>query len=297
MLPDPHNPGRHYALVARALSFIRDNARAQPSLEEVAAHVHVSPYHLQRCFSEWAGLSPKRFLQYLTKEHAKALLLSSQDALAVTHSVGLSSTSRLHDLMVTCEAMTPGEIKSAGNGLSIAYGFAHSPFGEALIAWTKRGICHVAFRADTPDAMLTELRSYWPQAEITRDDTQAESLLREIFPATPTRGKVHLVLCGTNFQMKIWEALIRTEPGQVLSYQRIATHIGSRQAQRAVGSAVAANHIGFLIPCHRVIRESGDIGNYRWGSERKLAMLAWEFGRADENFRQNRTQKYFRKVN
>ena len=279
---DPHNPGRHYALVARAVSFIRDNARAQPSLEDVAAHVHLSPYHLQRCFSEWAGLSPKRFLQYLTKEHAKALLLSSQDALAVTHSVGLSSTSRLHDLMVTCEAMTPGEIKSAGDSLSIAYGSAHSPFGEVFIAWTKRGVCHFAFHMDTPDTALAELTFYWPRAEFVRDDVQAASLLREIFPATPTPGKVHLVLCGTNFQMKIWEALIRTEPGQVLSYQRIATHIGSPRAQRAVGSAVAANHIGFLIPCHRVIRESGEIGNYRWGSERKLAILAWESGLADQ---------------
>ena len=279
---DPHNPGRHYALVARAVSFIRDNARAQPSLEDVAAHVHLSPYHLQRCFSEWAGLSPKRFLQYLTKEHAKALLLSSQDALAVTHSVGLSSTSRLHDLMVTCEAMTPGEIKSAGDSLSIAYGSAHSPFGEVFIAWTKRGVCHFAFHMDTPDTALAELTFYWPRAEFVRDDVQAASLLREIFPATPTPGKVHLVLCGTNFQMKIWEALIRTEPGHVLSYQRIATHIGSPRAQRAVGSAVAANHIGFLIPCHRVIRESGEIGNYRWGSERKLAILAWESGLADQ---------------
>ena len=289
MQTDLDEPGRHYSLVAQAVNFIRDNARAQPTLEDVAAHVHVSPFHLQRCFSEWAGLSPKRFLQYLTKEHAKQLLLSSQDALSVTHSVGLSSTSRLHDLMVTCEAMTPGEIKSAGSGLAITYGFGSSPFGEAIIAWTRRGVCHFAFRTDRPDGMLAELAAYWPHAEFTRDDAQAGAWMHEIFPVAPARGKVHLVLCGTNFQMKIWEALIRTEPGQVLSYQRIATHIGSPRAQRAVGSAVAANHIGFLIPCHRVIRESGEIGNYRWGSNRKLAMLAWESGKHSQGFRESST--------
>ena len=145
--------------------------------------------------------------------------------------------------------------------------------------------------------MLAELTAYWPHAEFNRDDAQAGTLLREIFPVTPARGKVHLVLCGTNFQMKIWEALIRTEPGQVLSYQRIATHIGSPRAQRAVGSAVAANHIGFLIPCHRVIRESGEIGNYRWGSDRKLAILAWESGQVDETIRRKEPQESLRRAN
>ncbi len=267
---------RQYALVARAISFIRTSAKQQPTLVQVANAVHVSPYHLQRIFAEWAGISPKRFLQYLTKEHAKLQLMASSDVLSVTENIGLSSTSRLHDLMVTCEAMTPGEIKAGGADLEIRYGFAVSPFGEIILAWTPRGICHFAFSITSHDGMVEELVSYWPNARFLSDDAQANRLLQDIFPSTPTRGKVHLVLRGTNFQIKVWEALINTNFGQVTSYQRIAELAGSPHAQRAVGSALAANHIGFLIPCHRVIRETGDTGNYRWGADRKIAMLAWE---------------------
>lgn len=273
---------RQYARVARAITFIRENARQQPTLEEIAEAVHISPFHLQRLFAEWAGISPKRFLQYLTKEYAKRRLKSSQDALTVSVNAGLSSTSRLHDLMVTCEAMTPGEIRAGGDGLEITYGFAFSPFGEALVGWTQRGICHFAFSVANHDAMTAELVGYWANANFSRDDSQARQLVQDIFPATPSRGRVHLVLRGTNFQIKVWEALIHTEFGRVVSYQQLAERAGCLRAQRAVGTALAANHIGFLIPCHRVIRESGDAGNYRWGAERKLAMLAWEAGRADQ---------------
>jgi AraC family transcriptional regulator of adaptative response/methylated-DNA-[protein]-cysteine methyltransferase len=281
---------RHYALVARAIAYIRATAKQQPTLEQVANAVHVSPFHLQRLFAEWAGISPKRFLQYLTKEHAKQQLLSSSDMLSVTTETGLSSTSRLHDLMVTCEAMTPGEIKAGGSGLPLHYGFAISPFGEVIVGWTPRGICHFAFSIATHDVMVAELMGYWPNAEFNRDDAQARQWLQEIFPATPSRGNIHLVLRGTNFQIKVWEALIHTDFGQVTSYQRIAEQIGSPQAQRAVGTALAANHIGFLIPCHRVIRENGDSGNYRWGTDRKLAILTWEAARAMQSHTRVDTQ-------
>lgn len=273
---------RQYALVARVIAYIRENARQQPTLEQIAEAAHVSPFHLQRLFAEWAGISPKRFLQYLTKEYAKQKLISAHDVLTVTENAGLSSTSRLHDLMVTCEAMTPGEIKAGGDGLEITYGFGFSPFGEAVVGWTKRGICHFAFSIADHDAMKSEIVAYWPNAKVSRDDLQAQHLLQDIFPTTPCRGRVHLVLRGTNFQIKVWEALIHTEFGRVTSYQQLAKRAGCPRAQRAVGTALAANHIGFLIPCHRVIRESGNAGNYRWGIERKLALLAWEAGRANQ---------------
>lgn len=282
MRPDNPEQMRQYVLVARAISFIRENAKQQPSLEQIAVATHVSPFHLQRLFAEWAGVSPKRFLQYLTKEYAKQKLMSSHDVLTVTEDAGLSSTSRLHDLMVTCEAMTPGEIKAGGEGLEITYGFAFSPFGEAIVGWTKRGICHFAFSMANHDAMLAELVAYWPNAKFSRDDSQAKHLLKDIFPATPSRGRVHLVLRGTNFQIKVWEALIHTDFGRVTSYQQLAERAGCPRAQRAVGTALAANHIGYLIPCHRVIRESGDAGSYRWGGDRKLAILAWEAGKASQ---------------
>lgn len=274
--PDEAVESQHYAIVARAIAFIRTHARAQPSLDEIAAAVHLSPYHLQRVFTEWAGISPKRFLQYLTKEHARRELATSASVLAVAEDAGLSSTSRLHDLMVSCEATTPGEIKSGGLGLDIGYGFGPSPFGDVLLGWTARGICHFAFTGTDEAAMSTALAALWPAATLRRDDTQARALLRQIFPHSSARGSVHLLLRGTNFQIKVWEALIRTAPGQVLTYRQLARQLGKPDAARAVGSAVAANSIGYLIPCHRVIREGGDVGQYRWGSERKLALIGWE---------------------
>lgn len=279
--PEYSERARQYALVARAIAFIRESTKQQPTLEQIADAVHVSPFHLQRLFAEWAGISPKRFLQYLTKEYAKQQLKSSHNnVLTVTADAGLSSTSRLHDLMVSCEAMTPGEIKAGGDGLEITYGFAFSPFGESIIGWTKRGICHFAFSIADHDMMKSELVAYWPNAVFSQDDLRAGHLLQDIFPITPSRGRVHLVLRGTNFQIKVWEALIHTEFGRVISYQQLAERAGYHRAQRAVGTALAANHIGFLIPCHRVIRESGDVGNYRWGVDRKRAILGWEAGKA-----------------
>lgn len=270
---------RHYARVAKAIAFIRAHARAQPTLDEVAAAVHLSPQHLQRVFAEWAGISPKRFLQFLTKEYARDRLAAA-DTLTVAEAAGLSSTSRLHDLMVSCEAMTPGEIRAAGRGIDIGYGFAPTPFGDALVAWTPRGVCHFAFGATADARLLDTLRARWPAATLVPDPAQAAVLMQTIFPRTPAQGRIHLVLRGTNFQIKVWEALLRIEPGQVLSYSQLARQAGKPRAARAVGSALAANTIGFLIPCHRVLREGGDIGEYRWGGERKAAMVAWEASRA-----------------
>ena len=272
---------RHYAIVARAIAFIRAHARSQPALDEVAAAVHLSPTHLQRVFAEWAGISPKRFLQYLTKEYARQQLARSASLLDVTLAAGLGSPSRLHELMVSCEAMTPGEVKAPARGIDIGHGIAPTPFGEALVAWTARGVCHFAFRSADDAAMLAELRGLWPAATLMRDDAQAHALMLQIFPRTPTRGSVHLVLRGTNFQIKVWEALIRIAPGRVLSYTDLARALGMPDAPRTVGSAIAANTIGYLIPCHRVIRAGGDAGDYRWGSERKLALLGHEAARHD----------------
>lgn len=275
-MTDLRSQSRHYDTVARAIGFIRAHARRQPGLEEIAAAVHLSPHHLQRLFAEWAGISPKRFLQYLTKEYARARLQASGDTLSVALESGLSGTSRLHDLMVGCEAMTPAEIRAGGLGTTVGHGFGPSPFGEALLAWTPRGVCHFAFRTAGDPPMVAALASQWPRAELARDDARAGRLLQEIFGGRPQDAPIHLLLRGTNFQIKVWEALIRTDFGELVSYRQLAAAAGAPQAQRAVGGALAANAIGYLIPCHRVIREGGETGSYRWGAERKLAMLGWE---------------------
>lgn len=272
------SPARQYAVVARAIDYLRRHALQQPSLAEVAQAVHLSEFHLQRVFAAWAGISPKRFLQYLTKEHARQALQASQDLLSVTAASGLSSAGRLHDLMVSCEAMTPGEIKRGGADLTLGWGHALTPFGDALVGWTPRGLCYLAFLEGDAPVRQAELQARWPAADYRRDDAQAQQWMDRVFTRTPQPGTLHLVLRGTNFQLKVWEALLRVEPSRVVSYSQLAQLAGAPRAQRAVGSALAANTIGYLIPCHRVIRESGDIGHYRWGSERKAAMLAWEAG-------------------
>lgn len=271
---------RQYAAVARAITFIRANAARQPELAEIAAAAQLSEFHLQRVFSAWAGLSPKRFLQYLTKEHARQALRDSTNVLDAALDAGLSGPGRLHDLMVSCEALTPGEIRALGAGVELRHGYAPTPLGEALFGWTPRGLCHLAFCDDDHAAQLEVLRKDWPAAACVRDDTSAVSLAARIFPATPTRGKLHLLLRGTNFQIKVWEALLKIPPATLISYGDLAARVDRPQAARAVGSAVAANSIAYLIPCHRVIREDGDSSNYRWGVERKLALRAWEQGRS-----------------
>ena len=269
---------RHYTVVARAIEFIRTNARSQPSLAEIAGEVHLSEQRLQRLFSAWAGISPKRFLQYLTKEYAKQALRESSDILGAALQSGLSGPGRLHDLMVSCEAMTPGEIKTLGEGVSVRHGIAATPFGNALLGWTSRGLCYLAFCDGDGTAQQQELCSQWSKAELIPDEAEAISLVRRIFPPQPKPGNLHLLLRGTNFQIKVWEALINVGSSRLISYSQLASMIDSPRAQRAVASAVAANTIGYLIPCHRVIRESGESGKYRWGSDRKMAIQVWESG-------------------
>jgi AraC family transcriptional regulator of adaptative response/methylated-DNA-[protein]-cysteine methyltransferase len=271
-------PGRQYALVAQAIRYLRAHAQQQPTLAEVAEAVHLSEHHLQRVFAAWAGISPKRFLQYLSKEHALAALRSAQDVLGAAQASGLSGPGRLHDLLVSCEAMTPGEIKSGGAGVALGWGQADTPFGTVLAGWTPRGICYLAFLDEDGAQRLDEMRAAWPAAELRQDDAEAQRLMSQVFPTTPQPGRLHLLLRGTNFQLKVWEALLRLPPGRRVSYTQLAALAGRPKAQRAVGSALAANTIGYLIPCHRVIRESGESGHYRWGDERKVAMLAWEAG-------------------
>lgn len=271
-------PQRQYAVVARAIRYLSAQAQQQPTLAELAQAVHLSEYHLQRVFAAWAGISPKRFLQYLTKEYALQALREAQDVLSVAQTSGLSGSSRLHDLMVSCEAMTPGEIRSGGAGLALGWGCAPTPFGAALAGWTARGLCYLAFLDGDEDERRAELLAAWPAAQPQRDDAQAQRLMGQVFPGTPQPGRLHLLLRGTNFQLKVWEALLRLPPGRRASYTQVAAMAGAPKAQRAVGSALAANPIAYLIPCHRVIRESGDSGQYRWGGDRKAAMLAWEAG-------------------
>lgn len=272
---------RHYEIVARAIEFIRNNAHRQPSLADIANEVHLSEQRLQRIFTAWAGISPKRFLQYLTKEHAKQALRESSDILDAALKSGLSGPGRLHDLMVTCEAMTPGEIMTLGRGVTVGHGVTATPFGDALIGWTPRGICYLSFCDGDEAVKRKELLSQWPAATLLRDDRQATRLSHRIFPSLPKPGQLHLLLRGTNFQVKVWEALIKVGSSRLISYSQLASIIDSPRAQRAVGSAVAANNIAYLIPCHRVIRESGESGNYRWGGNRKLAIQAWESGQSD----------------
>ncbi len=267
---------RHYDVVKRAIEFIRDNTLSQPSLAEVAESVHMSEYHLQRLFVQWAGISPKRFMQSLTKQHAMQMLRQSDSLLDVAHEVGLSGTGRLHDLMVTSEAMTPGEIQSLGDKLVIEYGVAVTPFGEALIGWTKRGICYLQFVDQDIELKETHLREQWPLASFQLSD--AQSVADKIFPSEKghTPERLNLLVKGSNFQIKVWEALINSQPGELYSYGQIAKKIDSPKASRAVGTALANNNIGFLIPCHRVIRGDGEVGQFRWGASRKLAIQSWE---------------------
>ena len=265
-----------YLTIASAIDYISRHARQQPPLSEIANAVGLSEYHLQRVFSEWAGISPKRFLQFLTKEHARQALKNSSDVLTASIDTGLSSPGRLHDLMISTEAMTPGEIRQQGKGLDVSYGTAGTPFGKAMIAWTPRGICNLAFCDNDSQTIANTLQQEWPAARLMQDNSEAEKLAQRIFQHKLQPGKLHLLLRGTNFQIKVWEALLNIGSSQIISYRTLAQMIDAPKAYRSVGSAMTANRIAFLIPCHRVIRESGDISKYRWGRERKQAMQAWE---------------------
>lgn len=271
-----------YQRIAAAIHYLTENYQSQPGLADVAAHVGLSDSHFQRLFTRWAGISPKRFVQFLTLEHAKQLLDASQNLLDTTYEVGLSSPGRLHDLFVTYEAATPGDYKQRGAGLTITYGLAATPFGPCLLATTTRGICALRFvDEDKVETAVSTLQSEWPRATWTRADARIAALAERIFkrPAQPGND-LRLYVSGTPFQLKVWQALLTIPSGQVASYGMVARLVGDAKASRAVGTAVGRNPIGYLIPCHRVIRQSGGFGQYRWGSTRKKAILAWEAAQA-----------------
>ena len=275
-----------YDRIEQVIRFIDSSHDQQPSLKEMAQVVNLSEYHFQRLFSRWVGISPKRFMQYLTKERAKQLLDDSDDLLSVSHAAGLSGPGRLHDLFVTCEAVTPGEYKQRGRGVAIRYGFHQSPFGKCLVAQTERGICSMMFIEEhNHRAALSELRANWPAAEIKEDQEGTRLVIDEMMDLFQPRAStpLRLYLNGTNFQIKVWEALLRIPPGSVVSYQDIAIYIGIPNASRAVGNAISNNPLPVLIPCHRVIRKTGNYGDYRWGKSRKKALLGWEMARKDQS--------------
>ena len=274
---DFHQMSEDYLRIEQAIQYLEKHANTQPELSEIASAVGLSEYHFQRIFSRWAGISPKRFLQFLTKESAKDLLSKSENLLDTTYGVGLSSLGRLHDLFVTTEAVTPGQYKSGGAGLTIRYGLHDTPFGKALIGTTERGICHLGFVGNSEGEAIDTLVVNWQQAEMIEDHQATVTLVDPIFDLSQrAKTPLHLHLRGTNFQLKVWEALLRIPPGAVTSYQGLAEQAGRPGASRAVGTALGRNPIAVLIPCHRVIRKLGEFGNYRYGMARKKALLGWE---------------------
>jgi AraC family transcriptional regulator of adaptative response/methylated-DNA-[protein]-cysteine methyltransferase len=271
---------RDYARIEAAIKFLQDHYRDQPGLEEIAAAVNVSPYHFQRLFSRWAGISPKRFLQYLTIEHAKTMLVASESLLDTSLEVGLSGPGRLHDLFLTFEAMTPGDYKKGGEGLSLRWGLVDGPYGHAAVALAERGICALEFLpTGAPEDALDQLTARLPKARFVAAPDEIAALSDQLFDPRSEAGRKPLKLCvsGTNFQIRVWRALLNIAPGQLATYRTIAEAIGQPSAARAVGSAIGANPVGYLIPCHRVIRATGLMEtNYRWGAPRKLAMIGAE---------------------
>lgn len=268
----------HYAVIARALREI-DAAGPGLTLEALAQRMQMSPAHFQRVFSAWVGVSPKRYQQYLTLDHAKRLLAEKSSVLETTLSAGLSSPGRLHDLFLTWEAMSPGEFARGGAGLTIFWGWFDSPFGPALVMGTERGICGMGFAAEMgEDAAFQDLLGRWPLAEFVEDPAFLRPWVQAAFGR---EGSAPLYLIGAPFQIKVWEALLKIPSGHVTTYSDIANAIGSPKAVRAVGTAVGRNPISWLIPCHRALRRTGALGGYHWGLPVKRALLAWESARDD----------------
>lgn len=267
----------NYKRIARAIEYIKAHFKEQHKLDEVAEQVHLSPFHFQRLFSEWAGTTPKKFLQYVSIEHAKKLLTDYKTTLFDTAlETGLSGTGRLHDLFVNIEGMTPAEYRTGGKNLSINYSFAESPFGNLIVASTSKGVCYMAFNDDEVNA-LNDLKQNFPNAKFQRklDLLQQNALF--IFQDDWSRlPEIKLHLKGTNFQLKVWETLLKIPMGRLSTYGNIAEQIGNPNASRAVGRAIGSNPVAYLIPCHRVIQSSGNIGGYMWGNTRKTAIIGWE---------------------
>jgi len=267
----------NYDRVEEAIEYINTHFKSQPGLDEVAERIHLSPYHFQRLFTDWAGVSPKKFLQYISIEHAKNILKEGKASLFdVAFETGLSGTGRLHDLFINIEGMTPGEYKNGGENLSINYSFAESPFGDILVASTSKGICHMAF-ADNEKEALKTLQNSFPNAHYKQMvDLIQQNALYIFTHDWKDLDKIRLHLKGTAFQIKVWEALLKIPMGQLSTYGNIADQLDSPGASQAVGSAVGSNPVAFLIPCHRVIQSTGVVGQYHWGSIRKTAMIGWE---------------------
>jgi AraC family transcriptional regulator of adaptative response/methylated-DNA-[protein]-cysteine methyltransferase len=270
-----------YDRITEAISFITSRINDQPTLEEIAGHLHLSPFHFQRLFCRWAGVTPKKFLQVLTLERAKQLLSESKSVLEVSDSLGLSSGSRLYDHFVHLEAVTPGEYKVGGAGLTIEYAVHDTPFGKAFIATTPRGICNFAFLEKTEiDEHLSDLHKKWPHAILYENQRSTLRVIKEMFAGDGTLSSpISLYVSGTNFQINVWKALLQIPSATVVSYSQVATAIGHPNSARAVGLAVGSNPVAFLIPCHRVIQQSGGLGGYHWGTTRKQAIHAWESAR------------------
>lgn len=265
-----------YNTIESAIKFIRENFKTQPDLNEVAKKVHLSPFHFQRMFKEWAGISPKKFLQYISIEHAKQLLAKDFSLADVSFETGLSGTSRLHDLFITVEGMTPGEYKNGGEKLVINYSHAESPFGDILIASTPKGICHLSF-VKKEDRTIAPLQSIFPNAEIIqKTDFLQQDALTIFTNDWNNLPQVKLHLKGTAFQLKVWQSLLQIPFANVNTYGGIAAAIEQPNASRAVGTAIGSNPVAYLIPCHRVIRSTGLTGDYHWGSTKKAAILGWE---------------------
>jgi len=272
----------NYQRIEQAIKYLEENFQQQPELDEVAEKVHLSPFHFQRIFTEWAGISPKRFLQYLTVDFLKDKLQQSRNLSEVAEMAGLSSQSRVYDLFTTLEAVTPQEYKLHGTGIRLEYGFHQTPFGHCLIGVTERGICWLSFLTsdEDPRNALEEMKTYWHNSIFHEDQTLTKTFIDRIFHEAP-RENFHLFVKGTNFQVKVWEALLRVPIGDVTTYQDIARSIQNPRALQAVGSAVGSNHIAYLIPRHRVIRKDGILGEYRWSSTRKKGIIGWEMARSE----------------
>ena len=268
---------RDFARIANAIRYLQEHHRAQPSLADVARAIGLSESRMQRLFTAWAGISPKRFLQHLTALDTASLLRDGSSVLSAAFAAGMSGPARVHDLMLNVYGATPGEVASGGAGIDIACGTHMTPFGEAFIAVTARGVCGLHFLGPmTADEARGEVQSRWPAAVLRDDADVTRPVAERMFARAHTGAPLSLLVSGTNFQLQVWRALLRVPAGTVTTYDEIARHIGAPAAHRAVGTAVGRNPIALLIPCHRVIRKSGELGGYHWGTSRKTAILAWE---------------------
>jgi AraC family transcriptional regulator of adaptative response/methylated-DNA-[protein]-cysteine methyltransferase len=274
----------NYDRIAEAIDYIRENFRTQPGLDEIAGKIHLSPHHFQRLFTDWAGVSPKKFLQYISVEHAKAILKQEQATVFdAAFETGLSGTGRLHDLFISIEGMTPGEFRHGGADLEINYSFAESPFGNILVASTSKGICYMAFVDQPAEApALADLRAHFPNARLRQMTDLIQQNALNIFTKDWSQlQQIRLHLKGTEFQLKVWETLLKIPMGGLSTYKSIAGQLGNANASRAVGSAVGDNPVAFIIPCHRVIQSEGSFGQYHWGTTRKTAMIGWEAAKSN----------------